>query len=96
MSDYRKLLTTACWSCVIDVVGWREPENANGHSGWINVGLISNDFQHFNGWRGKFRRILNTLRGETYPFLEFLCREDVDAFAAALREAADAVLPSNP
>jgi hypothetical protein len=75
MSDYRKLLTTPCPSCVIDVVGWREPQ--------------------FNTWRSKFRRILAVWHGETYPFLEFYRREDVDAFSMALREAADAVLPSN-
>jgi hypothetical protein len=97
MSDYRKLLTTPCWSCVIDVVGWRDPENPEWpQHGWINVGLISNhDFQQFNSWRGRFRRILSVLRGETRPFLEFYCREDVDAFAAALKESADAVLLSS-
>ncbi len=64
--------------------------------GWINIGLISNhDFQQFNTWRSKFRRIQAVLHGETYPFLELSCREDVDAFSLALREAADAVLPSN-
>jgi hypothetical protein len=96
MSDYRKLLTTPCWSCVIDVVGWREPDNTGWpQRGCINIGLISNhDFQQFNSWRGKVRRILAVLRGETYPFLEFNCREDVDAFSVALREAADAVFPS--
>ena len=97
MSEYRKLLTTPCWSCVIDVVGWREPDNTEWpQHGWINIGLISNhDFQQFNRWRSKFRRILAVLHGETYPFLEFYCREDVDAFSMTLREAADAVLPSN-
>jgi hypothetical protein len=97
MSDYRKLLTTPCRSCVIDVVGWREPENTEWpQRGWINIGLISNhDLQQFNTWRSKFRRILAVWHGETYPFLEFYCREDVDAFSMALREAADAVLPSN-
>lgn len=98
MSDYRKLLTTPCWSSVIDVIGWREPENTEWpQQGWINIGLISNDdFQQFNSWRGKFRRILAVLYGETYPFLEFYSREDVDAFMVALREAANAVLPGNP
>jgi hypothetical protein len=97
VSHYRKLLTTACWSCVIDVTGWREPDNTNWpECGWINLGLISNhDFRDFQSWRGKVRRILAVLRGETYPFLEFYCREDVDALTAALQEAADAVLPSN-
>ena len=54
MSDYRKLLTTPCWSCVIDVTGWRESENSERpQCGWINIGLISNhDFQYFNSWRG--------------------------------------------
>ena len=96
MSDYRKLLTTPCWSCVMDVVGWREPANNEWpQRGWINIGLISNhDFQQLRSWRGKFRRILAVLHGETYPFVEFHCRKDVDAFTVALREGADAVLPS--
>lgn len=98
MSDYRKLLTTPCWSCVIDLVGWREPENSDWpQRGWINLGLISNhDFQDFKGWRGKFRRIWAALHGETHPFLEFYRREDIDAFTAALQEAADVVLPRRP
>ena len=98
MSDYRKLLTTPCWSCVIDVVGWREPKNPDWpQQGWINLGLISNhDFHDFKNWRGKFRRILSVLHGEMYPFLEFYRREDVDAFTTALQEAADFVLPSTP
>ena len=98
MSEYRKLLTTPCWSCVIDVAGWREAENPDWPQlGWINFGLISNHgFQDFKSWRGKFRRILAVLHGETYPFVEFYRREDVDAFTAALQEAADAVVPSKP
>jgi hypothetical protein len=84
VSDYRKLLTTPCWSCVIDVTGWREPENSDWpQRGWINVGLISNhDFLDFRSWRGKVRRIWAVLHSETYPFLEVLlpggrgCRYD--------------------
>jgi len=96
MSDYRKLLTTPCWTCVIDIVGWRDPKETEWpQRGWINIGLISNhDFAHFGSWRGKLRRIAHVLHGETYPFLEFYCREDVTAFVAALQEAANTVLPS--
>jgi hypothetical protein len=96
MSDFRKLLATRCWSCVIDIVGWRDPNETEWpQQGWINIGLISNhDFAQFGSWRGKLRRIAHALRGETYRFLEFHCREDVAAFVAAIREAADTVLPS--
>ena len=96
MSDYRKLLATRCWSCVIDIVGWRDPKESQWpERGWINIGLISNhDFAHFRSWRGKLRRIAHALHGETYPFLEFYCREDVAAFTEALHEAADRVLHS--
>src|SRR5437868_5631266 len=96
MSDYRKLLRTPCWSCVIDIVGWREPTETDWpQGGWINVGLISNHhFARFRSWRAKLRRIAYALRGETCPFLEFYSHEDVAAFVAALQEAADTVLPS--
>ncbi len=93
------MLTTPCWSCVIDAVGWRDPKETEWpQRGWINVGLISNhDFADFRSWRGKLRRVAQVLRGETYPFLEFYCRKDVAAFVAALEEIADTVLPSaNP
>jgi hypothetical protein len=95
MSDYRKLLTTPCWSCIIDVVGWRDPNETEWpQRGWINIGLISNhDFVDFGSWRGKIRRIARVLHGETYPFLEFHTSQDVAAFLAAVQEAADTVLP---
>jgi hypothetical protein len=98
MSDYRKLLTTPAWCCAIDVVGWREDEEPDWpQHGWINVGLISTHyFQDHVSWRSKLRRVWSAFRGKTCTFLEFYCREDVDAFTAALQEAADAVLPARP
>jgi hypothetical protein len=96
VSDYRKLLATRCWSCVIDVIGWGDPNETEWpQRGWINIGLISNhEFAHVGSWRGKLRRIAQGLHGETYPFLEFYCRQDVATFVAALQEAADTVLAS--
>lgn len=73
-------------------VKWRQPENTEWpQRGWINIGLISkHDFQQFNSRRSNFGRIRAVLHGETGPLLEFCCREDVDAFTAALQEAANA------
>jgi hypothetical protein len=89
MADYRRLLTTACHECVIDVTAWRGPSDAPG-SGDVTVGLISgHDAVHFSSWRGRFQRALLALRGESYPALFFNGRDEVEAFSAAVAEAAE-------
>jgi hypothetical protein len=86
MSDYRKLLPTACAECIIDVTGWHDSPNL----GTVYVGLISShDADHFRSWRGKLQRVLLALRGESYPSLMFVDREEVESFLVTLRAAGD-------
>jgi hypothetical protein len=98
VSDYRKILATPCWDCVIDVVGWRDSKDPSWPElGWVNIGLISNHhFAENMSWRAKLRRIRSVLRGESCSFLEFFRREDLDEFTKALQDAADVVLPTKP
>lgn len=68
------------------MTGWARPRTEWPQRGWINIGLISNhDFVDFGSWRGKLRRIAQVLHAETYPFLEFYCREDVAAVVVPSR-----------
>ena len=97
VGDFRRLLTTPCPDCVIDVVAWRGAEAGPGSStdGWVNVGLLSHHtFAHFNSWRGKIQRIGHVLKGESYPWLEFFDRDTAEKFAVALKEATDVAFPS--
>ena len=61
------------------------------------VESISNHaFRDWETWGSKLRRIIEVLRGEGYPFLEFYSRRDLDAFVTSLQEAAETVLPKRP
>lgn len=89
MADFRRLLLTHCHGCVVDITAWHGPDDAP-RLGEVNVGLISShDARHFHSWRGRFQRVGLALRGESYPGLFFDSREEVEAFSAALAEAAE-------
>jgi hypothetical protein len=95
-SDYRKLLPTPCFECVIDIVGWKDfdPDGSWQH-GWINIGVHSN---HVATWRQslgpRIARAWAALRNEDPGgYLDFHSRGDVDKFIASLREACDASFP---
>jgi hypothetical protein len=88
--DYRKLLATPCFECVIDIVGWKDfdPDGSWTH-GWINIGVHSN---HVAIWRQSLRqriaRAWATLRNEDPErYLDFYSRADVDEFKAACARA---------
>ena len=95
-ADYRKLLPTPCYECVIDIVGWREFD-ADGiwADGSINIGLRSN---HIAIWRHSLRqrisRAWESLRGvDPEGYLDFHSRTDLNQFVGCLREAADLIFP---
>lgn len=94
-SDYRKLLPTACFECVVDIVGWTDLE-AGGPYGSVNVGVHST---HLALWRRSFRqriaRALTAVRADDPEgYLDFRSREEIDLFIEALREARDVAFPS--
>ncbi len=96
IGDFRRLLPTACRECVVDIVAWRD--EASGQEwpecGWVNVGLISNhDIAYFKSWRGKLHRLCLVLKGESYPWLDFVDRVQAEAFVSAVREAIEVAFP---
>ena len=97
-SVYRKLLESACMSCVIDVVGWQDVltrlDPNQPMYGWINIGVISNHVPiAHQSWRGRLRRAAAALRAQDDPVLEFYNRSDLAAFMRALDEAATVAFP---
>ncbi len=96
--DYRRLIPTDCLECVIDVIAWRDPEPSNEwpQRGWVNVALLSvHVHRDFHSWGGRLHRILQVLRGETYPCLEFYSRESLAAFNQAMSEALEVSFPAD-
>jgi hypothetical protein len=95
-SDYRKLLATPCFECVIDIVGWKDFDpDGPWTRGWINIGVHSN---HVAIWRQSLRqriaRASAALRNEDPEgYLDFRSRADVDEFIACLRDARDVSFP---
>lgn len=76
MGDFRKLLTTVCPECVVDVSAfhWSDDDSE------VCVGLLpGHDAMYFGSWRGKLARIARVLRGESYPALTFHTRQEAEA-----------------
>ncbi len=79
---------------MIDIKGWRDSAEEDWpQRGWVNIGLTSNhDFAYSGAGVASCSGSPRLSTGGTYPFLEFYCREDVEAFTGALRDATDMVL----
>ena len=96
IGDFRRLISTPCVDCVIDVIAWRGEQITGHRDGWVNIGLFSHHtFADFQSWRSKLRRIPLALKGQSCPFLEFLDRDSAEQFLAALTEAVDVAFPDD-
>ena len=94
MLRFRRLVETVCFECVIDVVAWSP---LDGEAvGTMNVGLLSfpSQYECFS-LRGRLRRAWQALRGDVYPWLNFVEPQEVERVVTALRDAADVAFPSS-
>jgi hypothetical protein len=95
-SDYRKLLPTPCFECVVDIIAWKEfAADGTWQQGWINIGTHSN---HVAIWRHSIhQRIVRAwaaLRNvDAEGYLDFYNRADVEEFIVSVREAEEACFP---
>lgn len=83
----RRLLSTNCFDCLIDITGWGEKDN---NWSFVSIGVLS---KHDLSWRlslkGRVKLALSALRGRWQDDMEFTTKEEVTAFVTHLQEVAD-------
>jgi hypothetical protein len=87
----RRIMTTACFDCFIDINGWmdKEPENA-----FMTIGALSNHGDFYRTFKGRVQAAIHALRGRANHDMDFATKQEVLDFMQHVREVAEETWPS--
>lgn len=89
----RRILSTYCFECFIEICGWRDEKHPDWSS--LSIGCLSNHHTSWrDSWTGRISIAIAALRGRTVADLDFQGKEDVDAFIEHVKAVRDETWPA--
>lgn len=87
----RRILTTACFDCFIDINGWISKK---GEDSFLTVGALSGHGDFYRSFRGRVQAAWAALRGRANHDLDFSTKQEVLDFVTHVLDVADTTWPS--
>lgn len=90
----RRILTTSCFDCFIDICGWGDAERPQ--DAFMSIGALSGHGPFQETWQGRVRAAIAALRGRASHDIDFSTKEEAMAFASHVIQVADETWPDGP